>query len=310
MAASFVPVPFPLDWTGSYRSWIKKISPINTNSSSNNCGPSSPESIPQVRGHGPWGAASGALTPDDSWRRLRGGLLLGSSTQLDGDRTLESWVERPITPTLLGYEVLEERAKFTVYKILVTGSQGDSWVIFRRYTDFCRLSDKLKELFPSCCPALPPKRWFKDNYNEEFLEERQIGLQTFLQNMMLHKDIINSEVVRHFLCLVDPPSPFDSLEESRAFCETLEETNHRLQTELLEKQREADTLRKTLEKRENHISLLVKRVKSLSFSSESLESQCEKMAAIVTDADTQRKTGTEMDICKNTLRWMMAGDTQ
>ncbi|GAA6222571.1 sorting nexin-16-like [Lates japonicus] len=287
MAASFVPVPFPVDCTGSYRSWTKRMSPINTNSSSNNCAPSSPESSPQERGHGAWGAASGALTPDDSWRRLRGGLLHGSSTLLDGDGTLgESWVERPITPTLLGYEVLEERAKFTVFKILVTGSQGDSWVIFRRYTDFCRLSDKLKELFPSCCPALPPKRWFKDNYNEEFLEERQIGLQTFLQNLMLHKDIINSEAVRHFLCLVDPPSPFDSLEESRAFCETLEETNHRLQRELLEKQREADTLRKTLEEREDHISLLVKRVKSLSFSSESLESPCEKMAAIVTDADT------------------------
>ncbi|XP_068995576.1 sorting nexin-16-like, partial [Embiotoca jacksoni] len=74
-----------------------------------------------------------------------------------------------------------------VFKVLVTGSQGDSWVIFRRYTDFCRLSDKLKEQFPSFLPALPPKQWLKDNYDEEFPEERQIGLQTFLQNLMLHK---------------------------------------------------------------------------------------------------------------------------
>lgn len=104
---------------------------------------------------------------------------------------------------------------------------------------------QLKELFPNFSPALPPKRWFKDNYDEEFLEERQIGLQTFLQNLTSHKDVISrcvswwykvwllqrwratlfdlefwislllSEAVRRFLCLIDPPSPFDSLEESR-----------------------------------------------------------------------------------------------
>lgn len=100
-----------------------------------------------------------------------------------------------------------------------------------------------------------------------------------------------SEAVRHFLCLVEPPSPFDSLEESRvrslfftkivsstkcpdyclvthwvlfcvqAFCETLEETNHRLQRELLENQKEVDALKKTLEEKEDNISLLVKQVK-------------------------------------------------
>ena len=107
-----------------------------------------------------------------------------------------------------------------VYKILVKKNQEDSWVIFRRYTDFSRLNDKvrlgiknkkpstelfccgfatnplcvcvqLKELFPRFRLSLPPKRWFKDNYDMEFLEERQIGLQTFLQNLIAHKDIIN-----------------------------------------------------------------------------------------------------------------------
>ncbi|XP_070774930.1 sorting nexin-16-like [Enoplosus armatus] len=266
MAASFVPVPFPVDWTGACRTWTKRWSPIHA-SSSMSCEPSPPESISWVRGVGPWGAAVGAPTPDDSWIRPRGGMLDGLSTLREGDGSLgDSWVERHFTPTLLGYEILEERAKFTVYKVLVTGSQGDSWVIFRRFADFCRLSDKLKELFPSFGLSLPPKRWFKDNYDEEFLEERQIGLQTFLQNLTLQVDIISSEAVRHFLCLVDPPSPFDSLEESRAFCETLEETNHRLQRELLENQREVESLKRTLGERENHISLLVKKDKSPSLS--------------------------------------------
>ncbi|XP_053186654.1 sorting nexin-16-like [Scomber japonicus] len=256
MAALFVPVPTPVDRTAAHRSWIKRGSPIGTSTSSTDCEPSPPEGIPSVTGVGPWDTA------DKSQSRPQGGMLDGSIPLLEGEREFgESWVERPITPTLLGYEIREDRAKFTVYKILVTGSEADSWVIFRRYTDFCRLNDKLKELFPGLRLGLPPKRWFKDNYEEEFLEERQIGLQTFLQNLISHKDIMSSEVVKHFLCLVEPPNPFDSLEESRAFCETLEETNHRLQMELLDKQREVDTLKMTLEERENHINLLAKKVK-------------------------------------------------
>ncbi|KAG7216723.1 hypothetical protein INR49_021106 [Caranx melampygus] len=136
--------------------------------------------------------------------------------------------ERPITPTVLGYEVMEERAKFTVYKLLVKKSPDESWVVFRRYTDFSRLNDKLKEMFPGFRLALPPKRWFKDNYDSDFLEDRQLGLQAFLQNL--------------------------------AFCETLEESNYRLQKELLEKQREIASLKRKLEEREQAILRLEKRI--------------------------------------------------
>ncbi|XP_077055307.1 sorting nexin-16 [Siphateles boraxobius] len=170
------------------------------------------------------------------------------------------WQDRPITPTVLGYEVMEERAKFTVYKVLVRKTLDESWVVFRRYTDFSRLNDKLKEMFPGFRLALPPKRWFKDNYETDFLEERQLGLQAFLQNLVAHKDIAHCVAVREFLCLDEPPGPFDSLEESRAFCETLEESNYRLQKELLEKQREINCLKKTLEEKERHIQTLEGRI--------------------------------------------------
>ncbi|XP_059403259.1 sorting nexin-16 isoform X2 [Carassius carassius] len=173
---------------------------------------------------------------------------------------IQSWEERPITPTVLGYEVMEERAKFTVYKVLVKKTVDESWVVFRRYTDFSRLNDKLKDMFPGFRLSLPPKRWFKDNYETEFLEDRQLGLQAFLQNLVAHKDISNCVAVREFLCLDDPPGPFDSLEESRAFCETLEECNYRLQKELLDKQREINSLKKTLEEKERHIQTLEGRI--------------------------------------------------
>ncbi|KAM4026546.1 sorting nexin-16 isoform 1-T1 [Anomaloglossus baeobatrachus] len=171
--------------------------------------------------------------------------------------------DRPSTPTILGYEVMEERAKFTVYKILVRRSPEESWVVFRRYTDFSRLNDRLKEMFPGFRLALPPKRWFKDNYDYDFLDDRQLGLQAFLQNLVAHKDIANCAPVRLFLCLDDPPGPFDSLEESRAFCETLEETNYRLQRDLAEKQKELDALKKLLNEKQLHIQTLESRVQSI-----------------------------------------------
>ncbi|KAM6216113.1 sorting nexin-16 [Rhynchocyon petersi] len=179
-----------------------------------------------------------------------------------------SWEDRPSTPTILGYEVMEERAKFTVYKILVKKAPEESWVVFRRYTDFSRLNDKLKEMFPGFRLALPPKRWFKDNYNADFLEDRQLGLQAFLQNLVAHKDIANCLAVREFLCLDDPPGPFDSLEESRAFCETLEETNYRLQKELLEKQKEVESLKKLLHEKQLHIDCIENRIRTLSLEPE------------------------------------------
>uniref|UniRef100_A0A3P8S3J8 PX domain-containing protein n=1 Tax=Amphiprion percula TaxID=161767 RepID=A0A3P8S3J8_AMPPE len=274
MAVPFVPVPFPVDWSRVSRSCSKKGSPIQTNSS--NCENPALESSPLVRRHGPWGAAAGSPTLDENLSGPRRGILDGSSTLLEGEgRCGESWMERPNSPTLLGYEILEERTKFT-----------------------------LKELFPSCRLTLPPKRWFKDNYDEEFLEDRQTGLQTFLQNLMLHKDVIRSEAVRHFLCLVDPPNPFDSLEESRAFCETLEETNHRLQRELVEKQTEADRLKETLEEKENYIDLLVKKVKSLSRYSKSFDGPRETTEMIPTDINTRKELQMWMDLSKMGMKMM------
>ncbi|KAM6277293.1 sorting nexin-16 isoform 2-T7 [Spheniscus humboldti] len=182
--------------------------------------------------------------------------------EIEQNTDSRSWEDRPSTPTILGYEVMEERAKFTVYKILVKRSPEESWVVFRRYTDFSRLNDKLKDMFPGFRLALPPKRWFKDNYNPDFLEDRQLGLQAFLQNLVAHKDIANCLAVREFLCLDDPPGPFDSLEESRAFCETLEETNYRLQKELLEKQREVESLKKLLGEKQLHIDAIERRISS------------------------------------------------
>ncbi|KAM4728025.1 sorting nexin-16-like [Anableps anableps] len=257
MADPFVPVHFAINWFQVNKSCFKQGPSLLTNSSSTN----SEASIPGCRPLGRvYGAAAGPSAIDETCTRPRGELMHRSAKLLgDSGNTEESWEENSITTTLLGYEILKEREKFTIYKILVKRPEGGSWLIFRRYTDFCILSDKLKELFPSFHQALPPKRRFKDNYDGRFLEKRQLGLQAFLEDLMLHNDIITSEPVRHFLSVDDPLNPFYSTDESRAFCETLEQKNHRLLRQLLEKQREVDSLMKSLEDKESYINLLWKK---------------------------------------------------
>ncbi|KAF7213638.1 sorting nexin-16 isoform X1 [Nothobranchius furzeri] len=272
MASPFVPVPFPMDKgsrnkprrpqrassLGSVSGSLESSSPITAggeherlkHQSRNKDKANRSRTPPPLQSPVTRARMNGMLDPSVEYSSCP-----RSVSDPSGSQQIE---ERPITPTVLGYEVMEERAKFTVYKILVRKTPDQSWVVFRRYTDFSRLNDKLKEIFPGFRLSLPPKRWFKDNYDSDFLEDRQLGLQAFLQNLVAHKDIANCVPVREFLCLDDPPGPFDSLEESRAFCETLEESNYRLQKELLEKQKEIVSLKRKLEERERAFLLLEK----------------------------------------------------
>ncbi|KAK3578961.1 hypothetical protein CHS0354_034749 [Potamilus streckersoni] len=160
-----------------------------------------------------------------------------------------------IKAPIIGFELIEQRAKFTVFKLNVL-VKNDSWFVFRRYTDFTQLQDKLKKLFPGLRFKLPPKRWFKDNYEKDFLEDRLLGLQTFVNSILCHKDVCNSEPVCEFFCFNDPPGPHDSLEESRAMCETLEEAVYNLKKELQEKDSEIELLKEELSLYRSQVEML------------------------------------------------------
>ncbi|XP_043945308.1 sorting nexin-16 isoform X2 [Protopterus annectens] len=301
MAATFVPLPVPLgnDSPNSNRSRTRRSSSFGSMSTNSSSSKGQPEDL-----------STGICTASVVAEHVSPTSVCSSpriQTKLNGvnpsiqynigpemavqDMEASNWEERPATPTILGYEVMEERAKFTVYKILVRKVPHESWVVFRRYTDFSRLNEKLKEMFPGFRLALPPKRWFKDNYNPDFLEDRLLGLQAFLQNLIAHKDIANCLAVREFLCLDDPPGPFDSLEESRAFCETLEETNYRLQRELIEKQKELELLKTQLKEKQDYIVVLENRLKEVTLGDESHRrlsvqgSECSEVESSAVEAD-------------------------
>lgn len=117
---------------------------------------------------------------------------------------------------IIGYEVMEERARFTVYKLRVENPDtNDCWLVMRRYTDFVRLNGKLKQAFPQFNLLLPRKKLFGDNFNAVFLDNRVQGLQMFVNAIMAKEQLRQSKLVREFFCLDEPPSYSESMEECR-----------------------------------------------------------------------------------------------
>lgn len=117
---------------------------------------------------------------------------------------------------IIGYEVMEERARFTVYKLRVENPHtNDCWLVLRRYTDFVRLNTKLKQAFPHLVLNLPRKKIFGDNFNAVFLDNRIQGLQMFVNSIMSKEELRKCQLVREFFCLDEPPSYSESMEECR-----------------------------------------------------------------------------------------------
>lgn len=126
---------------------------------------------------------------------------------------------------IIGYEVMEERSRFTIFKLRIENYEKNNfWMVLRRFTDFTRLHTKLKTMFPTVNLALPKKKWFGNNFNSGFLDTRIAGLQTFINTILGDPNMRRSPIVREFFCLDDPPLYSESMEECKAIFEAQEET--------------------------------------------------------------------------------------
>ena len=159
----------------------------------------------------------------------------------DNDNANPGILQPPLTSDdlripIVGYEIMEERARFTVYKLRVELKNGDCWFVFRRYTDFVRLLSQLRrQKIPISQLSLPRKKWLGDNFAPSFLEERIRGLQAFVNAMLSSPLLIGTTCVREFFCLDEPPALSDTAEESRAIFEALEDTIYHLRQQLRER---------------------------------------------------------------------------
>lgn len=164
---------------------------------------------------------------------------------------------RPIPPDMtskvrvpiVGYEVMEERARFTVYKLRVENpTTNDCWLVMRRYTDFVRLNQKLKQIYPAIVLQLPRKKIFGDNFNSVFLDNRVQGLQMFVNTVMANEELRVCKPVREFFCMDEPPMQSESMEECRAIFEAQEETISHLRMQINSKNGEILNLQQKLRK--------------------------------------------------------------
>lgn len=91
--------------------------------------------------------------------------------------------------------------KFTQYEVSVSVSNM-TWSVFRRYSEFETLHRKLSSAYRNVTlPKLPGKRW-TGNMTEKFLEERRLGLGTYLSGMLSRIRPATSVPIMEFLGLL------------------------------------------------------------------------------------------------------------
>ncbi|XP_055390546.1 uncharacterized protein LOC129619330 [Condylostylus longicornis] len=181
---------------------------------------------------------------------------------------------------IIGYEIMEERARFTVYKLRVENSfTNDCWLVLRRYTDFVRLNNKLKQMFPynTIQLQLPRKKIFGDNFNAVFLDNRVQGLQIFVNTIMANEELKSSKIVRDFFCLDEPPSYSESMEECRAIFEAQEETIAHLKLQINSKN---DLILSLQEKLMNEIAQNERLKKELKETTSKCATCCKKIESL------------------------------
>ncbi|KAG0369064.1 Intermediate filament protein [Gamsiella multidivaricata] len=107
-----------------------------------------------------------------------------------------------ITSSTVGHEGSKEFALYVieVHQLAQDGSFASGWVIARRYSEFFALHQQLKEKYPSIVRQyeLPGKRGFL-KLQKSFVEGRRIGLERYLQCLVQHIEICQSQELRAFL---------------------------------------------------------------------------------------------------------------
>ncbi|KAF9209455.1 Intermediate filament protein [Haplosporangium sp. Z 27] len=107
-----------------------------------------------------------------------------------------------ITSSTVGHEGSKEFALYVieVHQMAQDGSFASGWVIARRYSEFFSLNQQLREKYPSIVRQyeLPGKRGFL-KLQKSFVEGRRIGLERYLQCLVQHIEICQSQELRAFL---------------------------------------------------------------------------------------------------------------
>ncbi|KAE8723766.1 Phox-associated domain,Phox-like,Sorting nexin isoform 2 [Hibiscus syriacus] len=125
----------------------------------------------------------------------------GSRGRITSNAVLRN--EEPYIPKLrcrvIGAYVEKLGSKsFAVYSIAVTDAENRTWFVKRRYRNFERLHRHLKEI-PNYTLHLPPKRIFSSSTEDNFVHQRCIQLDKYLEDLLSIANVAEQHEVWDFL---------------------------------------------------------------------------------------------------------------
>eukprot|EP00803_Ostreobium_quekettii_P004985 evm.model.scf_463.2 EVM.evm.TU.scf_463.2 scf_463:20967-31329(+) len=91
--------------------------------------------------------------------------------------------------------------EYVVFKIRVADDEGE-WTVARRYRNFEALHKKLRDIaeYRNLGAKLPPKRYLLHFQTTEFVEERRVALDKYLQSVLSSSILASHPEVLNFLC--------------------------------------------------------------------------------------------------------------
>ncbi|KAJ3425219.1 sorting nexin [Anaeramoeba flamelloides] len=102
---------------------------------------------------------------------------------------------------ITGYQ---KQLKHVEYKVIVS-EQSQKWGVWIRYSEFRNLHQILKKKFPSELKQirLPPKKII-GNFDEDFLEQRRLGLEEYINALLKDEDVAECMEINKFLKPSEP----------------------------------------------------------------------------------------------------------
>lgn len=120
----------------------------------------------------------------------------------ESDNSLYGRSNISIQSVVVGKE--EDGREFALYVVEVQRQAGDQmpaavWVVTRRYSEFHELHQHLRRRYPSTRDLEFPRRRVVMKLQKQFLQNRRLGLEAYLQQLLRMPDVCRSRELRSFL---------------------------------------------------------------------------------------------------------------
>ncbi|KIW95414.1 uncharacterized protein Z519_03998 [Cladophialophora bantiana CBS 173.52] len=137
----------------------------------------------------------------------------------ESDNSLYGRSSISIKSVVVGKE--DDGREFALYVIEVQRQAGDQmpaavWAIPRRYSEFHELHQRLRRRYPSTRDLEFPRRRVVMKLQKQFLQNRRLALEHYLQQLLQMPDVCRSRELRSFLSQSSIKSQQDTSKESNA----------------------------------------------------------------------------------------------